>query len=216
MCTSSNIVENLLFLVGWARSIKALETFHNRFWSRVRQNRKAPYGYRSLTIGEYHGAYMVFQQQWRKASKANDHVDDAILASQPPGNDELDGRLALAPRLAGQPATAQLQHGPAEKRKVAELHNGAGASSTKGPSRRQKDNQRIHQLNEELAQAHGQQIKGSAKGGGNGKSVIKGGKGASWARESERRGKSGASGAWCRHFISGDCKCGERCFFRHT
>ena len=86
------------------------ETILNRFWSRVRANRAPQPGYRALAVQEYQNAHIVFQNQWRKASKDQEKLDDAILASLPAESDELDGRLALAPRLATMPAPAYAGH----------------------------------------------------------------------------------------------------------
>ena len=101
-------MENLIFLVGWVTDIKALEVFHQRFWAKVRKNRVPRPGYRNLTVAEYHEAYMVCQNQWRKAAQDSDKLDAAILASMPPDNGELDVTLALAPRLAAQPSAPAL------------------------------------------------------------------------------------------------------------
>ena len=76
------IVENLLFLTKWVSNVRVLETFHNRFWSRVRANRQPRSGYRNLTVQEYLDAYMTFQDQWKKASKQSANLDEAILACQ--------------------------------------------------------------------------------------------------------------------------------------
>ena len=85
------------------KDIKSLDVFHQRFWAKVRKNRAPRPGYRNLSVAEYYKAYLVCQNQWRKASKAGDKIDDAIAASVPPENSYLDVVLAMAPRLTAQP-----------------------------------------------------------------------------------------------------------------
>ena len=95
------IVENLLYLTGWVSQLQPLETFHARFWARARKSWTPAPGYRPLNLSELQHAFELFQRQWARASRAKEggHIDDAVTASLPADTDELDGRLALAPRL---------------------------------------------------------------------------------------------------------------------
>ena len=129
-------VENLLILTGWVTDLKSVETFHERFWSRVRHTNEAPPGYRGLTVAELQHAYMLFQKQWAKASRNNEPLDATILASLPPDSDELDGRLALAPRLAGTPQEAPQGHHNPNKRSFDHGPGGGAGSESGGPPRK--------------------------------------------------------------------------------
>ena len=172
--TWTYIVENTLFLVGWVKDIAALETFHNRFWARVRKNRRPRPGYRGLTVEEYHDAYMVFQNQWRRAAKTHETLDAAILSSLPAEDDELDGRLALAPRLAATPSA--YSQAPASSNGQGHTAQQAAARGVpppveEGPAKKQRNarnqrgQRRIAELQQELADARNFASKGAGKGG---------------------------------------------------
>jgi hypothetical protein len=93
------VVENTLFLTGWIQELRSVETFHARFWARIRRGQSPGPGFRPLSIAEMHDAYGLFQRQWARASRDSSTLDEAILTCLPPDSDELDGRLALAPRM---------------------------------------------------------------------------------------------------------------------
>jgi hypothetical protein len=93
------VLENLLCLTGWVTELRPLQTFHERFWCRVRKAQNPVTGYRALTLKELQEAHSLFQRQWARASRDSATLDAAILASLPADTDELDGRLALAPRV---------------------------------------------------------------------------------------------------------------------
>ena len=112
------VLENLLYLTGWVTELRPLQTFHERFWCRVRKAQNPETGYRALTLKELQEAHSLFQRQWARASRDSATLDAAILASLPADTDELDGRLALAPRM--------LTHAP-RKRGRDDKRGGAGA-----------------------------------------------------------------------------------------
>ena len=129
-------VENLLFLTGWVTNLTSVETFHERFWSRVRHTSEPPPGYRGLSVAELQHAYMLFQKQWAKASRTKQTLDDTILASLPPDSDEMDGRLALAPRLASAPKMAPQWAGNPNKRSLEYGANGGAGYDSGEPPRK--------------------------------------------------------------------------------
>ncbi len=202
------VIENLLFLTGWVKDIGALDTFHASFWTRVRHSRSPAPGYRAPTVAELTDAFMLFQRQWAKASRDEEYLDAAVLSSLPMAADELDGRLALAPRLLShtaadrpaaafpQPATAA--GGPATKR---QRRSGAFRRGS-GPA-----NAAAAQRPPPAAPALADSRAVVAAPTGTGKGKGRGGKGAS--------DKNAAKGEWCRHFVQGACRFGERCRFRH-
>ncbi|CAK0903452.1 unnamed protein product, partial [Prorocentrum cordatum] len=106
--TWAYIIENRIFLTWWVEDINCLEVFHQRFWARVRKNRAPRPGCWNLSVAEYCEACLVCQNQWHKASTAGDKIDDAINASLPPENGDLDVALAVAPRLAAHPRAPAL------------------------------------------------------------------------------------------------------------
>ena len=219
--TWAYIVENLIYLVGWVADITSLDVFHQRFWVKARKNRTPRPGYRNLTIAEYHEAYMVCQNQWRKASQNGDKIDDAILACVPPDNGELDVTLALAPRLAAQPSAptpgsaggSQAAHphlaGNRDNTALAALEDADGPAAKR---RRLSKAQRTAKKLQALEPALQDPRSGKGKAAGKGKPSGKGkphGKG-----ENE---KSGSRGEWCRYLQeTGNCPFGKRCWFRHT
>ena len=215
------IVENLLYLVGWCKDMRNLETFHNRFWSRVRANRVPRPGYCGLTVQEYVDAYLTFQNQWKKASRSADHLDTAILASLPAENDELDGRLALAPRLAVQ--TIQPPEAETRKRSLASEDGQTHASFLDEPTmpakaqklnRGERQKRKIAALEAELQSTRPQTGKGKGKAGNRG-GKAQGKKGAAGDRDGPKKAAKGA--AWCKHFAeTGQCPFGDKCWFRHT
>ena len=211
------IVENLLFLVGWCTSVAPLETFHNRFWSRVRANRVARPGYRGLTVQEYLDAYMTCQAQWKKASRNSDNLDEAVKASLPPDNDELDVRLALAPRLAGQAPNA---HEPGTGKRLLAVEDGKafhmqGDGEPQPKFRRltrgERQKRKLAALTQELEEERAGQsrAKGFQKGG---KAAGKG-----KAKGTEKEGTRKGKGEWCKHMTeTGACPFGDKCWFRHV
>ena len=76
-------VENLLILTGWVTDLKSVETFHERFWSRVRHTNEPPPGYRGLSVAELQHAYTLFQKQWSKASRTNATLDSGAAKPTP-------------------------------------------------------------------------------------------------------------------------------------
>ena len=217
------IVENLLFLTKWVSNVRVLETFHNRFWSRVRANRQPRSGYRNLTVQEYLDAYMTFQDQWKKASKQSANLDEAVLACLPAENDALDGRLALAPRLAAQPAFANLAMSMPATTAIraydATVVTGEPPSKRRRLSRAQRAQRQIDSLKQKL-ETQGGAMSNNAKAKGKGKKGK--GKGQQAIEleavnqnddpEAKRRTNKGE---WCRKFMEGKCTRGASCWFRH-
>ena len=217
-------MENLFYLVGWCKEMRVLETFHDRFWSRVRANRAPRPGYRGLTVQEYVDAYLTFQNQWKKASRTADHLDAAILACLPAENDELDGRIALAPRLAVQAAPPP--EGEPRKRPLAledaQDHQGgsrapADAAGPPPPKARKsnrgdRQKRKVANLENALALAKAQAAQQGSAGPKAG--PRSGGKAAG---KGKGKAKGGAASQWCKHMAeAGTCPFGERCWFRHT
>ena len=132
------VVENLLILTGWVTELKSVETFHERFWRRVRHANDPLPGYRGLSVAELQHAYMLFQKQWSKASRTNATLDATILASLPPDSDEMDGRLALAPRLAGTPQMALAGAPQTNKRGFEHVAAGGTGNDSGEPPRKAK------------------------------------------------------------------------------
>ncbi|CAK0798239.1 unnamed protein product, partial [Prorocentrum cordatum] len=120
------LIENLLFLCGWVKDIDYLVTFHERFWSRVRRSKQPMLGYRPTALTEVQRALCLFQCQWAKASRNADKLDATVFSSLPADADELDGRLALAPRQAGHSA-------PGSANAAGARLDGAGESLPKRP-----------------------------------------------------------------------------------
>ena len=231
--TWAYIIENLIFLVGWVKDIKSLDVFHQRFWAKVRKNRAPRPGYRNLSVAEYYEAYLVCQNQWRRASKTGDTIDDAILASMPPENSDLDVTLAMAPRLVAQPRAPTLgTNGGAQA-----AHAGMAGSIMTAPPlaltdagqpptkrRRLSKAQRLQNRLQQLAPAgpehRGDKGKAAGKGkpagaGKKGKGARKGTAHAHPAAGQPEPTKGGGKGAWCVRHIEGNCQHGDRCWFRH-
>ena len=218
--TMCYIIKNLMFLVGWVKSVASLETFHNRFWSRVRANKRAKPGYRALNVQEYVDAYMKFQGRWKKASQNAVHLDDALLASLPAENDELDGRLGLAPRLAVQPLPGTDNRG--NKRPLALEDDNKGsrapgdaaappAPKARKTTRNDRQKRKVANLENALALAN---AKATQNGGGPKTAPRTSGKGAG---KGAGKGKRGVASQWCKHMAeTGACPFGDRCWFRHT
>jgi hypothetical protein len=217
------IVENLLYLTKWVSSIKVLETFHNRFWSRVRANRQPRSGYRNLTVTEYLDAYMTFQAQWKKASKHTSTLDDAILACLPADNDAVDGRLALAPRLAVQPAFGDNSHTHGIVNPDVRAYDASGPwdqpSKRRRLSRGQRAQKQIQSLKSQIELHEDQNPKGKAKGKGKKAKAKGGGKGSDKTGDQHdgntEQLRRIAKGQWCKNFSDGNCKFGDKCWFRH-
>ena len=204
------VIENLMFLTGWIKDIGALETFHARFWTRVRHTRKPAPGYRAPTVAELTEAFMLFQRQWAKASRDAEQLDAAVLASLPAAADELDGRLALAPRLlsphpaayspgmqlAAQPAAAPGE--PASKRpRLSRAERKARAAAKSATAPRPPPATPALADAPTAATAPAKFSKGKGRGGkGDG-------------------GKGAAKSEWCNNFVQGACRFGDKCRYRH-
>ena len=222
----------MIFLVGWVEDIKSLDVFHQRFWAKVRKNRAPRPGYRHLSVAECYEAYLVCQTQWRKASKAGDKIDDAIAASLPPENNDLDFLLAMAPRLTAQlrtptPGNSSGAHatypGPAGSFQPAPLLAIADAGQPAAKRRRVSRTQRLQNRLQQLATAAPEHRadKGKATGKGKPAGAIKKGKGARKGAHAHAAAappqatKGGGKGAWCIRHIEGNTQHGDRCWFRH-
>lgn len=213
------IIENLLFLVGYVKDITCLDTFHSRFWTRVRHNRNAGPGFRAPSVGELAQAYMVFQKQWARASRTEHTLDNTIFNALPAAADELDARLALAPRLATLPALAALPpmgarageqlEPPLKLRRLSRAQRRGRAAARAGANDVDAATTGLPQPLAALqdtpsaAAPSGPPAKGKGKAKGRGK----GGK-----AEAERRARVGE---WCRDFLAGKCTRGDECWFRH-
>ena len=149
---------------------------------------------------------MLFQQQWKKHSKTNDFLDNAVSASLPPDNDELDGRLAMAQRLDNAQSAAPAW-GPAGVGAAAEPHEEEPALKRRKLSAGQRAKKRVAALEAELALAKPRKGQGK-EGKGKGKDKGKG------KRPDEPARRNGQN-QWCRNFIQGGCSFGDRCWFRH-
>ena len=183
-------VENLLFLTGWVSELMPLETFHARFWARARKSWSPAPGYRALSLSELQHAYDLFQRQWARASRAGNGgtIDNDVKNSLPADTDELDGRLALAPRLQ----TAPQDH-------VFEQRGGRGAGSGNG----QTPNTNV------------EQPKGKGKGKAGPQQEQRGTK-RKTQNGSAPASKALKRNVPCKHFAStGYCKFGDKCRFAH-
>ena len=210
------IIENLVYLVGWVKDIACLDTFHSRFWTRVRHTRNAGPGFRAPSVGELAQAYMVFQKQWARASRSHQFLDHCIMDALPAAADELDARLALAPRLASLPAPptqpahaargSDAAEAPSKRRRVTRAQRRARAAAPAVPGASDTAPAGLPPPTAALQDAPAP-VPGPA-GGSQGEGRGKGGKGA----EGERRARQGE---WCRNFVAGKCTRGAACWFRH-
>ena len=195
------LIENLLFLCGWVKDIDCLVTFHERFWSRVRRSKQPMPGYRPMALTEVQHALCLFQCQWAKASRSADKLDATVLSSLPADADELDGRLALAPRQAGHST-------PGSANAAAALLDGTGENHPKRPRLTRGERRERAATAAGYPSAPAQPPKGKGKGKGKGKSKP------TPPAEPARRA---AKGDLCWYFSNGKtCKNGDACWFRHA
>ena len=139
------VVENLLLLTGWVQDVRHVETFHGRFWARVRHSMNPAPGYRGLSMPELLHAYLLSQNQWKRAARDQDAIGEGVMNSLPPKTDEMDGRLAMAPRLANAPQTAISETSTPFKRGAQAEREGAGGAAKEPNAKRRKANVNQHQ-----------------------------------------------------------------------
>ena len=193
------LIENLLFLCGWVQDIECLATFHERFWGRVRRSKQPMPGCRPMSLTEVQHALCLFQSQWAKASRSADKLDNAIFRSLPADADELDGRLALAPRQAGQQASGFTNAAAAP-------NDGTGESQSKRARLSRGERRERSAAAASYPSAPAQPPKGKGKGKGKGKPAP--------TTENARRAPKGDL---CWNFSNGKtCKHGDACWFRHA
>ena len=119
------------------------------------------------------------------------------MNSLPAKTDEMDGRLAMAPRLANAPQTALSETSTPFKRGAQPERVGAGGAAEEPNAKRRKANWNQSQ---ELRQSQGGK-------GGAGKPPKGAGKGSA----------PGKRQAPCRNWTAtGSCSYGDRCRFRHN
>eukprot|EP00959_Pyramimonas_sp_CCMP1952_P068866 1437465-Pyramimonas_sp.AAC.1 len=93
-------------------------------------------GYRGLSVPELLHAYLLFQNQWKRAAREQGDVGLVVMDSLPEKTDEMDGRLAMAPRLASAPQTAVPDNSAAFRRGAqAGRESGGGAVEEPNPKR---------------------------------------------------------------------------------
>ena len=156
-------------------------------------------GYRPMTLTEVQHALCLFQSQWAKASRNADKLDATVLSSLPADADELDGRLALAPRQAG-------HSGPGSANATGALLDGTGESLPKRPRFTRGERRERAAATAGYPSAPAQLPKGKGKGKGKGKPTP--------PAEHARRAPKGDL---CWHFSNGKtCKYGDACWFRHA
>ena len=150
-------------------------------------------------------------------------MDDAILACLPADNDAVDGRLALAPRLAVQPASGDNSHTHGIVNPDVRAYDASGPWDQPSKRRRLSRGQRaqkqiqslksqteLHEDQNPKAKGKGKSKKAKAKGGGKG-----GDKTGDQHDGNTEQLRRIAKGQWCKNFADGNCKFGDKCWFRH-
>ena len=178
-------------------------------------------GYRPMTLSEAQHALGLVQCLWAKASRHSDKLDDVILNTLPPDTDELDARLALAPRQTSQPAAFPGPHAEHHLARTPATGDAGAPSPFAAPDepsglaaerRRLSKAQRAANRLQTFETAPPDPRGGKGKAAGKGKPPAKGkaaGKG-----DGE---KQGSRGEWCRSLQeTGTCPFGKKCWFRHT
>ena len=192
----------------------------------MRANRNPKPGYRNLNVHEYQEAYLVCQHQWRRAARdcgPHGSIDDVVENCLPSEHDQLDVRLALAPRLAAQPTPMQtpapMQPWSAGIPQLQQPPTLALEDAAQPPTKRRRLNRRERALRQAASGAPPAAAAGNGKGQHGTTSDIKA-KGAGKAKgkltdaEMDRRA---GKGQWCKHFQeTGSCRFGDKCWFRHT
>ncbi len=80
------IIENLVYLVGWVKDIACLDTFHSRFWTRVRHTRKrGPASARRLSASSHRPTWCSRSSgQGRPAATNSSTITLWMPSQQPP------------------------------------------------------------------------------------------------------------------------------------